>query len=365
VIRCPIAEINLSAIQHNLKIVSNIIKTRLLIAVVKADAYGHGSIEVSRKLFKEGVSHLAVAFTDEAKELRESGVNTKIMVLFQHNDIADYFYYNFIPVIHDRKTAIEFSKEAFRKGKKIRVHVKIDTGMGRLGFIPEKAVSDIVEISGMDGIELEGLLSHFSEADLSDRSFAVQQLGLFNKIRNIISEKLGRSVISHIANSAAVLSFEDSLLDAVRPGLMLYGCSPFKQDYGLMPLMRIKTKILAIRSLPSGFSVSYGRTFVTKRDSRIAVIPVGYADGFNRLFSNNSEVLVRGKNVPVVGRVCMDLTMIDVTEVEGISENDEVVLLGQQENKMITAHELASRIDTIPYEVLTSLGNRSRKEYIH
>ncbi len=363
--RGPVAEIDLSALKHNLRIISQIIEKRTIIAVVKADAYGHGSIEISKKLLKEGISHLAVAYTGEAKILRELNTYAKIIVLFDHSEIDDYFVYNLTPVIYDIDTAVEFSKEAVRRGTDITVHIKVDTGMGRIGFNPENAVSDIIRISEMKGIKIEGILSHFSEADLADRSFAIQQLEMFNGIRSSISEKLGRSLFSHIANSAAVLSFEDALLDAVRPGLMIYGYSPFDKDYGLMPLMKIKTKILIVRSLPSGSSVSYGRTFITKRDSSIAVIPVGYADGYSRLFSNNAEVLVRGKRVPVVGRVCMDLTMIDVTDVKGILEGDEVVLLGRQGGEIITAYELSSRISTIPYDILTSLGSRSRKEYIN
>ena len=363
--RGPVAEINLAALQHNLEIVKRIVEKRHIIAVVKADAYGHGSVEVSRRLIQGGVSYLAVAYTEEAKVIRESGIDAKVIVLFDRSDIPDFFKYDLMPVIHDIRTASEFSKEAVRSGKKIHVHLKIDTGMGRVGINPGRAVSEAVEISDMEGIELEGILSHFSEADLSDRTYAVRQLEIFNKTRKGISEKLGRPVISHMANSAAVLSLKEALFDAVRPGLMLYGYSPFSESYGLTPLMKIKTKILVIRNLPSGHPVSYGRTFVTKRESRVAVIPVGYADGYNRLFSNNSEVLVRGVRVPVVGRVCMDLTMADVTGVDGVTDGDEVVLLGQQGGEMISAHELSSRINTIPYEIITSLGSRSRKEYIN
>ncbi|MEW6107571.1 MAG: alanine racemase [Nitrospirota bacterium] len=363
--RGPLSEINLSALGNNLRIIRKIIGQRNIIAVVKADAYGHGSIEISRKLLIEGVSYLAVAYTGEAKILRESGISAKIIVLFDSGDIEDFFDYNLIPVIYDINKAVQFSNAAVKRGIRIPVHLKIDTGMGRIGFNTENAVTDAVSISEMEGVEIEGLLSHFSEADLSDRSYAVFQLGVFNRIRKNILEKCGRHLISHMANSAAILSFEDALLDAVRPGLMLYGYSPFSESHGLTPVMKIKTRILVIRNMNAGSPVSYGRTFVTKRDSRIAAIPVGYADGFSRMFSNNAFVLVRGVRAPVVGRVCMDLTMIDVTEVEDISEGDEVVILGQQGNEMIEATELASRINTIPYEIITSLGNRARKEYIN
>jgi alanine racemase len=262
-------------------------------------------------------------------------------------------------------TAAAFSKEAKKRGKKIPVHLKIDTGMGRAGFMPDKAVSAAVFISNLEGIEIEGLLSHLSEADLNDKAFACQQIEVFRQIRAEIQEKTGRKLIAHVANSAALLSIEQSLLDAVRPGLALYGYSPFEESYGLRPIMKIKTRVLSLRRLPPGCPVSYGRSFVTKRESKIALIPVGYADGYNRLFSNNSFVLVKGKRAPVAGKICMDLTMIDVTDIDDISIGEEVVLLGQQGDDIITAKELSTRINTIPYEVITSLGNRANKEYIH
>lgn len=363
--RGPVAEIDLSALAHNLKVVSSITKQKNIIAVVKADAYGHGSVEISKRILNEGISSLAVAYTQEAKTLREAGITAKIIVLFDCRDMDDYFTYDLVPVIYSIHNAIAFSKKAESMDRKIPVHVKIDTGMGRLGVTHENAVADTVCIAGMTGIHLEGLLSHFSEADLSDTSYAAYQLQLFNDIKNKITAQIGRPVISHIANSAAILTMKGALLDAVRPGLMLYGHSPFSEGYGLVPVMKIKTRILALRNLPSGTPISYGRTFITERKSRIAVIPLGYADGFNRLFSNNADVLVRGQLAPVVGRVCMDLTMIDVTDIEEVSEADEVVVMGQQGNKTITASQLSSRINTIPYEVLTSLGNRANKVYIH
>ena len=363
--RGPLAEIDLSALQHNLETVRKITDERPVIAVVKADAYGHGSVEIARRLVGLGVTHLAVAYTGEAKLLRESGIAAEIIVLFDRSDIEDYFTYGLVPVVQDKETAREFALEARERGVRIRVHMKVDTGMGRLGFSPEKSVSDAVEISGWDGIELAGLMSHFSEADLADRSYALHQMELFMKIKGAITARLGRPLMSHIANSAAALTFRDALMDAVRPGLLLYGYSPFEDGFGLRPLMTIRTRVLAVRSLCAGTPVSYGRTFVTKTDSKIAVVPVGYADGYNRLFSNNGEMLVRGRRAPVVGRVCMDVTMLDVTGIGGVCEGDEVVILGGRGDDKITAADLASRIDTIPYEILISLGSRARREYIN
>jgi alanine racemase len=382
VIRGAIAEVNLSAIANNLHCIRTIVKNRPVIAVVKADAYGHGAVEVSKKLLKEGISYIAVAYTGEAVELREAGINIRIIVLFDRGDIKDFFDFNLIPVIYSPDTASKLSDEARKRDTTINVHVKIDTGMGRLGLCDNHIIDDLVRISEMPGIELTGLLSHFSEADLCDRTYAVMQFNKFNRIRKTISKKLKRQLFSHIANSAAILTFEDAHLDAVRPGLMLYGYSLFNRKFNLsdpplekrgkgefevvdlIPAMRVKTKILCIRNIPSGSPISYGRTFITKRPSRIGVLPLGYADGYSRIFSNNAEVLVKGKLVPIVGRVCMDLTMADLTDVEDVTENDEVIIMGQQGGKAITANELANRANTIPYEILTSLGSCARKEYI-
>jgi alanine racemase len=384
--RGAIAEINLSAIAHNLKTVYRSVKERPVIAVVKADAYGHGCLEVSKRLIQEGISFLAVAYTGEAISLRGAGITAPIIVLFDCEDINNFFDFDLLPVIHTTTAASALSREAKKRGTTIKVHVKVDTGMGRIGLHGKHVIKDIINIADMEGIELAGLMSHFSDADLSDTSFAEIQLKEFNVIRDALYKKLNRNILSHMANSAAVLNFEDAHLDAVRPGLMLYGYSPISKNaecrmrnaelkskignpkseiVNLMPAMKVRTKILCIRSLSPDSPISYGRTFVTKRKSTIGVIPLGYADGYNRLFSNNGVVLVRGKRVPVVGRVCMDLTMVDLTKIEDVREGDEVVVLGQQGNETITAYELAQRAQTIPYEILTSLGSHSKKKYIY
>jgi alanine racemase len=390
VIRGPVAEIDLSAIARNLRTVREIAGGTPVIGVVKADAYGHGAIEVSKRLVREGISCLVVAYIGEAVELRNAGIDIPIIVLFDSGNVRDFFDFRLIPVVYSRDTALSLSDEARKRGVIVKVHVKVDTGMGRLGLCGDHIMDDLTAISEMPGLELTGLLSHFSEADLSDRSYAISQLERFNSIREKVSGKMGRKLFSHVANSAAVLTFKESYLDAVRPGLMLYGYSPFTnlpipplekggkggferdryagnasaERAGLAPAMTVKSRILSIRSVAAGTPVSYGRTFVTKRPSRIGVIPVGYADGYSRLFSNNAEVLVRGKRVPVAGRVCMDLTMADLTDVGEAEENDEVVLLGRQGGEVVTADELAYRAKTISYEILTSLGSKSRRVYL-
>jgi alanine racemase len=372
--RGAFAEVDLSAIAQNLRTVRKIIGNIPVIGVVKADAYGHGAAEISIKLAGEGVSYLAVAYISEAKKLRDAGVSIPVIVLFEHEACDDFFDLDLIPVVHDINTAQLLSKAALKKKILKKIHIKIDTGMGRLGLCGNRIVDELMEIAMMPGIEISGLMSHFSEADLADRSYALLQIKRFKAVREEVSEKLGRKILSHFANSSAVLSLEDAYFDAVRPGIMLYGYSPLAgrtippdrlcAEIELIPAMTVKSKVLCIRNVPSGTPVSYGRTFITKRESRIGVIPVGYADGYSRRFSNNAYMLVRGERAPVVGRVCMDLTMVDLTDIRYAGENDEVVILGAQGEERITADELAGRADTISYEILTSLGGKSTRTYV-
>ncbi len=365
-IRGPVAEVDLSAIANNLRFVKRITKNSPVIAVVKADAYGHGAVEVSRTLLRHEVLCLAVAFRSEARELRESGIDSPILVLFDQGEFDDYFDHDFIPVISGLHSARALSREAERRGKSIRIHVKIDTGMGRLGLHGRDAADAIMQISAMRGLELTGIMSHFSEADLADSAYARTQLERFNDIRAAVSRRLGKLLPAHMANSAAVMTIELARLDAVRPGLMLYGYSPFtgEQCPDLTPAMTVKTRIIDIRDVPEGTPISYGRTFVTKRRSRIGVLAMGYADGFNRLFSNNAHVIVKGSRAPVVGRVCMDLTMIDLTGAGDVERNDEAIIIGKQGDHVITAADMAEKAGTIVYEILTSIGNRAKRAYV-
>ena len=387
--RGPVAEINLGAIANNLKVIKDFSNNRSVIAVVKADAYGHGAIEVSKRLISDGVYILAVAFTEEARELRDANINIPILVLFDA-DIKDIFKYNLMPVIDDKKTAIALSKEAEKSNRIVSGHINIDTGMGRLGFTKD-VTKEILEIAGLRGINIDGAMSHFSDSDLHDTSFAKMQIDRFNTIKTELSNNGLKIKLFHMANSAAIMTLPESLFDAVRPGLMLYGYSPVQKsevrslppnasiggqksevknpelktlNSELIPAMTVKTKILAIRRLLSNTPISYGRTFITKRNSLIGAIPVGYADGFSRCLSNNAEVIVRGRKVPVVGSVCMDLTMIDLTDLKQVEEGDEVVIMGRHGDETIDASELAIRANTIPYEILTSVGSRAKRKYI-
>ncbi len=373
--RGAVAEIDLSAISHNLNVVKKMAKNATIIAAVKADAYGHGSVEVSRRLVREGADSLCVAFSEEAKEIRNANIYTPIIVLFD-SDPDDIFKYNLIPVIHDKKAALRLSKEAERRNKEIDIHIKVDTGMGRLGFIADE-LKNITEIATLKGLRITGLMSHFSDSDSEDKSFTMLQINRFNRLKRELIEDGFNIERFHIANSAAIISLPESHFNAVRPGLMLYGISPFCDissksfinkfdlpNIQLSQAMSLKARIVSLRKVPAGSPISYSRTFITKRESLIGVISIGYADGFFRAFSNNANVLVRGKRVPVVGRVCMDLTMIDLTDIrDEVTEDDEIVIMGSQGSELISAVELAERAGTISYEVLTSLGRMARKVY--
>lgn len=363
-----IAEIDLGAVSANLRSVKALADHSAVIAVVKADAYGHGAVEVSETLVGAGVDYLAVAFTEEAVKLREAGITAPIIILFDP-DLRDILKYNLIPVLSDRKTALAFAREVERRGMRIPVHIKVDTGMGRLG-LTEGPAREILEIAAEKGIVVEGIMSHLSEADLADPFFTKLQLDAFNALKMELLQSGLQIKMFHIANSAAVMNIPEAHFDAVRPGLMLYGYSSCdnttkaSRAAQLQPVMTAKTRFISLRRLQAGTPISYARTFVAKRESLIGVIAVGYADGFSTRFSNNAAVLVKGKRAPVVGRVCMDVTMIDLTEIEGVNENEEVVIIGNQGTESIGADELAKRIQTIPYEILTSLGSRAKRRYL-
>lgn len=340
-------------------------------AVVKADAYGHGAIEVAKALVDAGATGLAVACIDEAAELRDSGIAFPLVLLFgcETQSVREIFDYRLTPVVWSMDQAKSLSEEAIRRGASINVHVKIDTGMGRVGILPEKAVETVAEMSSMPGVIVEGLMSHLSDADLADPDSAHEQLAVFNRISAEIAG-IGVNVrVRHLANSAAVVNLPETHLDMVRPGLMLYGYNPAPHvsDVELEPAMTVTARIVALKRVPPGTTIGYGRTFRASRESLIATIAIGYADGFRRHLSNSGSVLYNGQHngqlAPVVGRVCMDLTMIDMTGIGGVSVGDEVVVIGSSGGESIWADEMAGLAGTIPYEILTCFGRRVKRIY--
>lgn len=359
------AEIDLGALSHNLKTIKGLVSDRPVFAVVKADAYGHGAVEVSKRMASDRVNRLAVAFSSEAGPLREAGIKSPIMSLFDP-DPDDVFRLDLIPVVHNLKSAVRLSEMAVSRSCRLKLHLKIDTGMGRLGIYPED-IETITSIASLRNIDIEGLMSHFSEADLGDLSFAEDQILRFSELRAKLREIGITPKYMHLANSAAVINLPKAHLDAVRPGIMLYGCSPVPvSSIDLRQVMKASVKIHSLRRLKAGSPVSYGRTFRSKRDSIIAVLGVGYADGYNRFFSNTADVLIAGRRARIAGRVCMDLCMADVTDIAAeteISEGDDAVILGAQGNEFVSADELASKAGTISYEILTSFGSKAHKIY--
>ncbi len=361
------ALIDLEALEHNFKEAVRRAGGRQVLAVVKAGAYGHGAVEISRRLLGLGADMLGVALVEEGNELREAGIEAPILVmgaLFPDQAEA-VVSLRLTPAVFTLAGARTLSEAAVKLRMKVSAHVKIDTGMGRIGIAPEEAPRLIAHMRGLEGVEVRGLMTHFADADLCDKQFASQQMERFEKLLKTLDAD-GISVpVRHAANSAAVLDFPRALFTMVRPGLMLYGYNPLEEGAtaDLRPVLSLVTRIAFLKTVPAGMPISYGRTFVTRRESIIATLPIGYADGYNRGLSNKAEALVRGVRASVVGRVCMDMCMIDVTDVPGVTEGDDVVLIGNQGNERITADEIAAKTGTIAYEVLCGISSRVPRVY--
>jgi alanine racemase len=356
------AIIDLNALAHNSREVIRRAGERKVLAVVKAQAYGHGAIPVSRRLVELGCHMLGVALVEEGQDLRDAGITAPILVMApvfpeQSGVIVTA---KLTPVVYTLAMTRALSDVAAGTGRTLGVHVKIDTGMGRIGLSPEEAVDFITAVGKLPGLAVEGLMTHFADADLRDKAFALAQMDRFESLIRSLEAKGITIPLRHAANSAAVLEYDRALLTMVRPGLMLYGYDPLESRAGadLRPVLSLVTRIAFVKRVPRGVPISYGRTFVTKRESLIATIPLGYADGYSRGLSNKGEAIVRGARVPVAGRVCMDMTMLDVTDVPGVAEGDEVVLIGAQGNERITADDIAAKTGTIAYEVLCGISCR-------
>ena len=366
--RPTIAEIDLSAIAHNFRQIRKLVGPDVKICpAVKADAYGHGAIPVSRAVLAEGADMLGVATVEEAVELRETGIDAPILIfgcLFE-DQIPDVIEHDITPMVCSRSFAEELSRQALVSGKRIKVHVKVDTGMGRVGVQADEAVDFVLGIHELSGLEIEGIFTHFPSSDEEDLGFTHRQIADLKEIIRDI-ESAGVSIpIRHAANSAAILGIPDSYFNMVRPGLVLYGLydSDISGNVDLRQAMTLKTKIACLKELPPGRTVSYGRTFTTSRPTLVATLPIGYADGYNRLLSNRGPALVRSQRVHVIGRVCMDQTMLDVTDVPGVLVGDEVVLYGTQGNETISIREIARILNTITYEVACSVSRRVARVY--
>jgi alanine racemase len=365
------AEVNLANLRHNLRVVQRAARGRPVWAVLKADGYGHGAKGVARTLERAGASGMCVSLLEEGIELREAGIRVPILVTGGHYGRAwgELLRHSLTPVLHDPGQLEVLADEVRYAGSEpIAVHVKIDTGMSRLGVTPPELPRLAAALSRHPEVRLEGLMTHFASADSGDLPSIEGQLDRFDEACAVLRASGFVPALRHAANSAALLRSERSLLDLVRPGLALFGvepCAGLAKD--LRPVMRVQSEIVALRDLAVGGSVGYGATWVAKRPSRIATVPIGYADGLPRMLSNQGALLVRGKRAPIVGAVSMDMTMIDVTDIAGAAIGDESCALGTQKGPLgedsIHATEIATQLGTIPWEVLTNVSRRVPRFY--
>lgn len=366
------AEINIDALTSNYREIRRITnKNAKILATVKADAYGHGFLEVAKALAKEGVDAFAVALIEEALQLRRTGFTQPILIL---GAIPEESYTlavenNISLTVFAKETALAISNAATACGKLAKIHIKLDTGMSRLGYIigdDNSAVTDeIMEISQLPGIEIEGVFSHFSTSDESDGSYTRMQLERFMSVCDELKRRGLTNIIRHIANSAAIIMYPETHLDMVRPGIILYGLYPSKDvdrtKLRLIPVMSLKTKITHIKTLEAGRGISYGKEYITDGATKVATVPIGYADGYVRATAKEGLMLAKGKKVRILGRICMDQCMIDVSDVNNINVGDEIIVFS---DKGILADDVAEWSDTINYEVVCLVSKRIPRIYI-
>ena len=373
------AEIDLNAIAHNVRELRRVInkKVRLMVAV-KANAYGHGIIEVAGQALKNGADALGVARVSEGIRLRKAGIDAPVLVFgyAQKSEAARLSEFNLTQTVYSYESARKLSDTASSLDIKIDVHLKIDTGMGRLGLLPDNrrtpsagsAVEEVKSIAGLSGLKLEGIFTHFATADWSDKSYAERQFQVFLNFLDQLHKEGLEFNVKHAANSGAIIDMPQTHLDMVRAGISVYGLYPSdeidKSRIKLLPAMSLKAKIIHLKKVPAGFMVSYGITHKTKKPTTIATIPVGYGDGFSRQMSSIGYMLVHGQKAPIIGRVCMDLTMIDVGHIPEVEIEDEVVVFGHQGKASITADEIARSANTINYEVVTRISDRVPRIYL-
>lgn len=361
------AEINLKNLEDNIKnIKSRIHGNAKFCAVVKADAYGHGAIAVARKAVEMGADYLAVAVLSEAIELRQAGFTTPILILgaTQNEDAGLLVDYDITQAVFTMEQAEAISKEAVRRHKTAKVHLAVDTGMSRIGVRPESAGEFAKNISALEGIDLEGMFSHFALADVKDKTFANQQLANFKLAIQKTEEAGVKIAIRHIANSAALLEMPETHFDMVRAGIILYGLWPSDEVEHVIELkqvMKVCAKLMYVKDLHIGEAISYGCTWKAQRESKIATLPMGYADGYTRLFTGKAQVDFCGKRAPIVGRICMDQCMADITDIPELKQGDTVVLFGSDE---LTTDEAAGWLGTINYELPCMMSPRIPRVYV-
>nr|WP_319495408.1 alanine racemase [uncultured Desulfobacter sp.] len=374
-------QVDLSLFGHNVRALRALIpQNNRFCAVVKANAYGHGGIQCAKTALENGASFLAVARISEAVAMREAGITASILLLGEAlpEQVSFLAAHGIRASVADIQSAKALSAAAQSLNTTLKIHIKLDTGMGRLGFLhpsvvtpgagESSGIAQAGEIATLKGIEVEGVYTHFAKADVIDKTHARGQLNRFNEMVAMLADMGIRPTIRHAANSAGVLELPEAHFDMVRPGVAMYGMAPSDEiditRHTLAPIMSITAKIIYVKAVPENFSVSYGCTHITTAPTVIATVPIGYADGYSRLLSNQGQMLVRGKKAPIVGRVTMDFTMIDVGHIPGVKPGDEVTILGTQGDERITADDIAGLTGTINYEVTTGLTGRMPVSYV-
>ena len=372
-IRPAWAEINLTNLDHNIKnIIAKAGDGREVIGVIKADAYGHGSVKVAEVLRENGIKTFAIATLQEAITLREGGVTEEIIMLGLTPDMyADTIVeYDITPVVCSSDNAKAISDAAAAAGKTVSGLIAVDTGMGRIGYLTddEGAVEDIKKIAALSNFKIKGMFSHMATADAYDKSFAMLQEYRYNGFYEKLVAAGVDIPFKTLANSASIMEIPTIHFDAVRPGIILYGCYPSdevdKNELDLKPVMSVKANIIHLKKVPVGFSAGYGRKFIAKRESLIATLALGYADGYPRPYSAQAKVLVNGVVAPIAGNICMDQCMVDVTDVPNVKVGDEVIIMGTDGKNTILADDIANATGTINYEIVCAFGQRLPKVYV-
>lgn len=364
-------EIDLAAIQKNIRSFKRHVGDEVQIfAVVKANAYGHGAVPVAKAALEAGATRLAVHRLTEGIELRQAGLTAPILVMGYTPPAGAQAMveWDLTPSCITSEFAQAFSTQAAANGKIMPLHVKVDTGMSRYGLFPAEVIPFLTAVSELPGIKIEGLFTHFATADSNDQTWVLQQIATFNQVIAAVRSTGMEVPIIHAANSATTMKLPQAHYNAVRPGISMYGMNPssdWEPVFELHPALSLKSTVSRVRELPAGAGVSYGRTFVTSRPTMAALVPVGYGDGYHRILTNKGVVLVRGQRAPIIGRVCMDQFVVDVTGIPGVAQDDEVVLVGRQGEERISAEEVGRLAGSINYEVTTGLLPRVVRKYIY
>ena len=364
------AKVDLDAIYQNIKNIRKKIGNDVkLLGVIKADAYGHGAAQVGDHI-QDIVDGFAIAVVEEGMELRRAGIRKPILIL-GHTSPCQYpelLKHEIAQTVYDFEMAETLSKMAVALNTTAKVHIKVDTGMGRIGFLPnEESIAVVKQIQKLPNIEIEGVFTHFAKADMKGREYTKQQFACFLAFTKRLEEEGISNLMKHVANSAAIMDYPETYLDQVRSGIVTYGMYPSeevnKENLEIYPAMEIKTNVVHVKEVPEGTSIGYGGTYVTKGTTKIATIPVGYGDGFPRQLSNKGRVLIKGQSAPIIGRICMDQFMVDVTAIPGVAKGDEVTLVGRDQDAFLSVEEVAEASGSFNYEFCCDVGRRIPRVY--